>query len=274
MKKRKRVVRAGNLVWATICTPPAPNDAEHVRAAKSRATTAARKALNQRAASRRLEMLLAANFTSRDFHLILTYRPSDLPAKRQEAVKRLRKFLAQLRAYRKARGLPLKYVYATEGMHGDKNFHHHLVINATAGDYDLIRSLWIWGDQIDFERIADRDYSGLARYLTKEAAEGKPNGAQSWTPSRGLTKPTVETSWVDGDETLTAPAGCYVIEREDKQNEFAGYSYIHYRVEQPQPRKTRPRRSKDSFTYTADTIRNRRAYAPACEGLKLPKRQF
>ena len=145
------------------------------------------------------------------------------------------------------RRLPLKYVYATEGLHGDKRFHHHLVINATAGDYDLIRSLWIWGDQVDLERIADRDYGGLARYLTKEAAEGKPNGAQSWTPSRGLTKPTVETSWVDGDETLTAPAGCYVIEREDKQNEFAGYSYIHYRIEHPQPRKTRPRRSKASL---------------------------
>ena len=188
MKKRKRVVRAGNLVWATICTPPAPNDPEHVRAAKSRATTAARKALNLKAACRRLEMLLAANFTPRDFHLILTYRPDDLPATRKEAVKRLRKFLAQLRAYRKARGLPLKYVYATEGLHGDKRFHHHLVINATAGDYDLIRSLWIWGDQVDLERIADRDYGGLARYLTKEAAEGKPNGAQSWTPSRGLTK--------------------------------------------------------------------------------------
>lgn len=163
MKKRKRVVRAGNLVWATICTPPAPNDPEHVRAAKSRATTAARKALNQKAACRRLEMLLATNFTPRDFHLILTYRPDDLPATR------------------------------------------------------------------------------------KEAAEGKPNGAQSWTPSRGLTKPTVETSWVDGDETLTAPAGCYVIEREDKQNEFAGYSYIHYRIERPQSRKTRPRRSKTSL---------------------------
>ena len=61
-------------------------------------------------------MLLAANFTPRDFHLILTYRPGDLPATRKEAVKRLRKFLAQLRAYRKARGLPLKYVYATEAV--------------------------------------------------------------------------------------------------------------------------------------------------------------
>ena len=112
MKKRKRVVRAGNLVWATICTPPAPNDPEHVRAAKSRATTAARKALNLKAACRRLEMLLAASFAPSDFHLILTYRPNDLPATRKEALKRLRKFLAQLRAYRKARSLPLKYVYA------------------------------------------------------------------------------------------------------------------------------------------------------------------
>ena len=105
MKKRKRVVRAGNLVWATICTPPAPNDPEHVRAAKSRATTAARKALNLKAACRRLEMLLAASFAPSDFHLILTYRPNDLPATRKEALKRLRKFLAQLRAYRKARSL-------------------------------------------------------------------------------------------------------------------------------------------------------------------------
>ena len=247
MKKRKRVVRAGNLVWATICTPPAPNDPEHVRAAKSRATTAARKALNLKAACRRLEMLLAASFAPSDFHLILTYRPNDLPATRKEALKRLRKFLAQLRAYRKARSLPLKYVYATEGLHGDKRFHHHLVVNATAGDYDLIRSLWVWGDQIDLERIADRDYYGLARYLTKEAAEGKPNGAQSWTPSRGLQKPTVETSWVDGDETLTAPAGCYVIERDERQNEFAGYSYIKYRIARPQPRQTRPRRTKASL---------------------------
>ena len=58
-----------------------------------RATTAARKALNQKAACRRLEMLLSANFTPRDFHLILTYSPGDLPATRKEAVKRLRKFL-------------------------------------------------------------------------------------------------------------------------------------------------------------------------------------
>ena len=247
MKKRKRVIRAGNLVFATISTPPAPNDPEHIRAAKTRATTAARRALNLKAACRRLEMLLAANFTSHDFHLTLTYRDADLPATRAEAVKRVRKFFAMLREYRKARGLPLKYVYVTEGLHGDKRYHHHIVLNATAGDYELVRSLWIWGDQIDFEPIAAREYEELARYITKEAHEGRPNGAQLWTTSRGLTKPTIETSWVDDNETLVPPAGCYVIEREERQNEFAGYSYLKYRIERPQPRRTRPHRIKSSI---------------------------
>ena len=96
MKKRKKVIRAGSLVWATICTPPAPCDPEHIRAAKSRATTAARKALNLKAAYRRLEMLLAANFVPTDFMVTLTYRPEDLPPTRKDALKLLRNFIKQL----------------------------------------------------------------------------------------------------------------------------------------------------------------------------------
>ena len=243
MKKRKKVIRAGSLVWATICTPPAPCDPEHIRAAKSRATTAARNALNLKAAYRRLEMLLAANFVPTDFMVTLTYRPEDLPPTRKHALKLLRKFIKQLREYRKARGLTLKYIYVTEGLHGDKHFHHHLIINAAAGDYEVIRSLWVWGEQVDFEPLAEREYSQMAHYLTKESVAGKPNGAQLWTGSRNLTKPTVETSWTDANEPLTVPAGCVVIEREERQNEFGSFSYIKYRVLPPQPRKTRPRRT-------------------------------
>ena len=243
MKKRKKVIRAGSLVWATTCTPPAPCDPEHIRAVKSRATTAARKALNLKAAYRRLEMLIAANFMPTDIMVTLTYRPEDLPPTRKHALKLLRKFIKHLREYRKARGLSLKYIYVTEGLHGDKRFHHHLIINAAAGDYEVIRSLWVWGEQVDFEPLAERECSQMAHYLTKESVEGKPNGAQLWTGSRNLTKPTIETSWIDANETLTVPAGCVVIEREERQNEFGSFSYLKYRVLPPQPRKTRPRRT-------------------------------
>ena len=83
MKKRKKVIEAGTLRIAAAYTPPAPCDPEHIRAAKSRATTAARKALNLKAAYRRLELLLEANFTPADFMVTLTYRPKDLPPTRK-----------------------------------------------------------------------------------------------------------------------------------------------------------------------------------------------
>ena len=160
---------------------------------------------------------------------------TDLPPTRKHALKLLRKFIKQLREYRKARGLTLKYIYVTEGLHSDKRFHHHLIINAAAGDYEVIRSLWVWGEQVDFEPLAEREYSQMAHYLTKESVEGKPNGAQLWTGSRNLTKPTVETSWTDANETLTVPAGCVVIEREERQNEFGSFSYIAATAAQDAP---------------------------------------
>lgn len=47
------------------------------------------------------------------------------------------------------------------------------------------------------ERIDDRPYIDVARYITKEAAEDKPVGAQMWTPSRNLEKQFVRilTNW-------------------------------------------------------------------------------
>ena len=244
MKKRKKEVRAGELVYAVISTPPMPRDPEHVRAAKSKMSTQARRALNMKAAYRRLEMLLAANFTQRDLHLPLTYRDSDLPYTRAEAVKRVRKFLAQLRKLRRARGLPFKYVYVTEGKHRGHRLHRHLVINATGRDLEDIRALWPYGDQVDIEPIADREYADLARYITKEDAEGTPVGALLWTGSRNLEKPQATITWVDENETLVPPAGCHIYENETKSNEYAGCSYIKYRIVPPRPRKTRPSRAR------------------------------
>ncbi len=243
MKKRKKIIKAGSLVLSCIYTPPAPRDQEHVRAAKSRMTTAARRAMNLRTARVKLELLLAANFSRKDLHVTLTYRDADLPQKRAGALKCIRKFIKQLRAYRKARDIPFKYIYVTEGQHGDKRLHHHIVLNAAGGDFDLIRSLWVYG-HIDAEYIADREYDSLAEYITKESVENKPNGVRMWTGSQNLDKPVTEYGWVGEDETITPPAGCFVLEREEKQNEFGSFAYLKYRIAPITPRKTRPPRRK------------------------------
>ncbi|BDF69155.1 hypothetical protein CE91St41_01360 [Oscillospiraceae bacterium] len=230
MAKRKKTITAGNLVKTILYNAPEPRDGERARAAKSRITSAAQKAMNDKTARGRLEMLLAANFTRRDLFLTLTYRPTDLPAQRAQAVKNVRRFLKLLREYRKARGIPMKYVYVTEDKHGAGKLHHHIVLKATERDIEVIRSLWPHGDVVDIEYIGSREYATWAGYVTKEGVQGRPVGAQMWTASRNMVKPKVTTSFAAEDETLAPPPGCHVIEREEKVTEFGSYCYIKYCV--------------------------------------------
>lgn len=233
MAKRKKTITAGRIVKTILYTAPEPRDGERVRAEKSRMTTAAQKAMNDKSARGRLEMLLAANFTRHDLFLTVTYRPEDLPKTRARAVKNIRKFLKDLRKYRIARGLELRYVYTTEEKHGEARLHHHLVINGTGQDIETIRSLWPYGDVIDIEQIDENDFAALAMYMTKESVEGRPVGAQMWTRSRNLRQPTVTTCFVPDDTTLAVPPGCDVLEREEKATEYGSYSYIKYRLPPP-----------------------------------------
>lgn len=230
MAKRKKTIVAGNLVKTVIYTAPEPRDGERVRAAKSRMTSAAQKAMNDKSARGRLEMSLAANFTRKDLFLTLTYRPEDRPAQRDGAVKKVRSFIKDMRKCRKAAGVPMKYVYVTEEKHGEGNLHHHIILNATERDIETIRSLWPYGDVVDIEYIGCREYATWAEYLTKEGVKGRPVGAQLWTSSKNLEKPKVTYSYVGNDETLSPPIGAHVIEREEKTTEFGSYCYIKYYI--------------------------------------------
>lgn len=146
--------------------------------------------MNVHTAQNKLEMLLAANFSEEDLFCTLTYRDDYLPRKLAEAKKRIRAFVKTFRLQRRRKGMELKYVYVTEGRHGDKRYHHHLVISAAGhDDLELIRSLWQYGDVVDVERIAGYEFIEVAKYITKESAEDRPNGAQMWTRSRNLELP-------------------------------------------------------------------------------------
>lgn len=230
MAKRKKVIAAGRLRETVLYTQPEPRDSPRARAQKSKATSAAQKAANDKTARKRLEMLLAANFNGQDLFVTLTYRNENLPTNRVDAVKNVRAFLKALRKYRRLRGQQLTYVYVTEEKHGEGHFHHHLFINGTGRDIEEIKSLWAWGDMVDVELIGAREYDVWGQYATKESAEGRPVGAQMWTASKGLIKPKITTLYVPNDTALTVPAGCHVLEHDERQTEFGSYEYIKYRV--------------------------------------------
>lgn len=227
--KRRKTIRAGRLVWDITYTVPRPNASKQERKRIREVTEEQIQRTNANTAQRKLEMLMATNFDEGDLVLTVTYRDADLPDSADVTRKHLGKVFSQMRAYRKARGLPdLKYIYVLEGRHGDHRPHAHIIINAAGGDLELMRSLWIWGDDIQLNYIRERGYDGWAGYLTKERREASLNGKKQFVPSRNLDRPVTTYEWVDDGTTVDAPPGAQVLDEGGGRNEIASCKYIKY----------------------------------------------
>ena len=165
MAKRKNIRTAGRLVTGVIYTVAHPKDTEQERAAKLQVSSMARERINLRYSWQKLEWLLAANFSYQDWHVTVTYDDDHLPLDRSVAKKTIRKFFKELKALRKETvGAATLYIYNTEGFHGIRRFHHHLVLN-NCDDAAAIQALWGRGN-VDFEPIGKLGYTKLAKYLT------------------------------------------------------------------------------------------------------------
>lgn len=227
--KRRKTIRAGRLVWDITYTVPRPNASKQERKRIREVTEEQIQRTNANTAQRKLEMLMATNFDDTDLVLTVTYRDADLPESADVTRKHLGKVFAQMRAYRKARGLPeLKYIYVLEGRHGDHRPHAHIIINATGGDLELMRSLWIWGDDIQLNYIRERGYDGWAGYLTKERREASLNGKKQFVGSRNLARPVTTYAWVDDGTTVDAPPGAQVLDEGGGRNEIASCRFVKY----------------------------------------------
>lgn len=244
MAKRKKTIWAGRLVLTALSSMPLPRDPDSVRAEKSKCMTAARQRMNLKHSCQKLELLLAGNFDSSGRFLTLTYDDAHLPADRRAASRRLRTYLGHLRDWCKARGKPLRYIYVTEGAHGDKRLHHHLVLSGVE-DCDVIHSLWANG-YVESKPLDPSQFADLARYLTKEPRDGIPqNGKRCWTPSLNLTRPETSSEIVDDDMTLVPPPGAVVLESDQMRNEFGEFVYLKYLLPEPPVRPFgRPKRKR------------------------------
>ncbi len=227
--KRRKTIRAGRLVYDIAYTVPKPSATPQERKRIREVTAEQIARTNCNSAQRKLELLMAANFEMEDLVITPTYRDADLPDSADVTRRRLGKVFKQLRAYRKARGMPeLKYIYVLEGRHGDHRPHAHIIINASEGDLELFKSLWIWGDDVQLNYIRDRGYDGWAGYLTKERREASLNGKKQWVGSRNLKQPEIKWAWVDDGASVDAPPGAQVLDEGGGRNEMASCRYIKY----------------------------------------------
>lgn len=228
LAKRRKTIYAGNVVYDVVYTVANPRMPEDVRKQVKQISTVAQAKTNCNTATRKLELLMAANFSLSDLVLTFTYDDAHLPATYQDAQKIWSKFIRQLRQVRKMRGQTLKYIYVPEGLHDNHRFHHHMIINATAQDLEVMHSLWTYGAQVDLTYLHEKGYYGWARYLSKERREASLNGKRMYIPSKNLQKPEVEYAWVDDAVTIETPPGATEIEKSEDRNAYASYKYIKY----------------------------------------------
>lgn len=194
-------------------------------------TSDLRQKLNDRTAASKFRRLIAANFKPRDWVVTLTYSDDSLPATPEKARARyLKPCINKLRqAFRDLGENPLKYMYVTEGLHGDKRLHHHIIVPDIPEIKNVIRDQWPFG-HVNFESISSRGYETWASYLTKEPRKtGRRHvGDRMWTPSLGLKKPDVITYEVPDDFRYEPPAGVVITHNEDWQTEWFQCQYLSY----------------------------------------------
>lgn len=245
--RTKKIITAGSLVVEAVYDRITAKDGPAARAAKSKASSEAQKRLNLKNSVLKLELTLAANFRPGDLVILCTYDEEHLPSSRKEAELALKRFRRLLSVERAMRGQDLKAVWNIEHRHGDGRWHHHMVLNSTGDDLEVLRRCWPNGHLDARKLILDREhsYEGLARYMCKEA--GDKLGQRAWSCTRNLAKPEVETFRVEDDTTVQVPRGGVALRVESGRDSFTGWQTVKYltpgwdRHERPKARRRRRR---------------------------------
>lgn len=275
MAKTLKRIDAGGLQLAALYSRCSARDTMAQRQAKHQASSAAQRRMNQIYSYQQLELRLAANFPTpgSGLWLTLTHDDAHMPDSRKAAQLRFKYFLKKLRAARRAAGLPEPVVFwAPEILTSESGrWHQHVVLDNTGRDFDLIRSCWIYGSDIEIRKLGipepgeefpkwydpNADEPGnyfkmVAKYMTKELREcqeydARP-GLHGWSCTRNAKMPEVETITVPDDYDLEPPDGSTVFLDERKRTEWASYRVIKYRFSAagfapvPKARRRRPRR--------------------------------
>ena len=274
MAKTLKRIDAGGLQVAALYSRGSRYDTPAQRQAKHQASSAAQRRMNQIYSYEQLELRLAVNFPTPGSGLFVTLSFDDahMPRSRKEVQMRCRYFRQKLRDARKAAGLPAPVIFwAPEILSSASGrWHQHLVIDSTGRDFDMIRSCWIYGSEIEIRKLGEPDkdeeppawyrpddeepgnyYKAVAKYMTKELREcqdyeAKP-GLHGWSCTRNAKKPETETLTVPDDFELEPPEGSTVMVDERRTTEWASYRVIKYRFSgegfDPAPRAAKRKRT-------------------------------
>ncbi|MEA5056087.1 MAG: hypothetical protein VB047_00805 [Anaerotignum propionicum] len=218
MPRYRKHIWAGDVYECEEYYSPRAIGKKYNRGQNELLTSEEQKERNLKLARRKLSRLINANFRQGDLFITLTYRKR---LSREEIKRELRNFLSRLRRWRKKKGLSaIKYIVVTESESGRE--HHHLLVNAMEITLKELTELWGNGRVMISQLEPGGDYTGLARYITKENIK---EYEKRWTTSRNLVQPKVVVKKINSanpKKKPKPPKGYLVVESSEYFSEEIG----------------------------------------------------
>lgn len=186
----------------------------------------------------RLELRLALMGYQSTMHT-LTFDDAHLPQDFRGVRRALKAFFKRAQRWRAVldKEPTFDYIYAIEGLHGQRRYHVHLITRDE--DFAPVEIAWLWKNGIvDNEPVlmARGGFRRLSEYLCKERSDGFviPIGRHPWSCSRSLTSklPPAE-KWREDSGEILIPDDAIWVRRGGTENDFGAYRYASW-IERPE----------------------------------------
>ena len=226
--------RAGPLVKECRALRPrfSPDDTAEDHAEKARLKRYQCCAVNRKPVDR-LELRLALIGEAGSMHT-LTFDSEHLPQRFADVRTALKNFFKRAQRWRISldKPGPFDYLYAIEGLHGERRYHVHLITDDRQLCPAEVSHLWQQG-LVDNEPVllGSGGYRRLAEYLNKERTDGHviPIGRHPWSCSRTLgDRLDPPERWRDSSGVITVPDDAVWVRRSSVENDFGAYYFASW----------------------------------------------
>lgn len=204
MPKYRKKIWAGDVYEVEEFYSPRTIGKKYERGRRENLTTEEQQKRNMAMARKGLTRIINANFTGKDYFVLLTYA---MDVTVDEAKKEFSNFRDRLNRYRKKNKFSeLKYIAVIETQGKKKRVHHHVLINAFDGmsmkeAAEILENIWGKGTVLIKHLYKNQKDNRLASYITKE---NKRKGEKGWSSSRNLVQPKVKLEVVEETKRKTS----------------------------------------------------------------------
>ncbi len=214
MPKYRRKIKAGDVYEVEEFYSPRTIGKKYERGRRENLTTEEQAKRNLAMARKGLTRLINANFTGKDYFVLLTY---GMDVTVEEAKKEFSRFRDRLSRFRKKNGFSdLKYIAVIETQGKKQRVHHHVIMNAFGelsmkDAQEILEEKWGRGTVLIKHLHKNQPDNRLATYITKENIK---KGAKRWSSSRNLEKPKIDIERVKETKKkmpLRPPKGYQVV---------------------------------------------------------------